>query len=227
MKCSPSPKDPPANTANAGDEESGVAAEADAPVPPRGVRSLLHAFEACCWLVCAVVLGSLAVGAVLIVRGTVMETARVLEDGPIAQLGAGAVDGGFLDVTLTDVPLEVSWPYLACFLTAGAAWLLLVVLVARLAGGLRRGRPFGGVRPVSLFVFAGVWTVLSFAVPMVMGDVRPAMAQAAGVSIPGATFSYAMTFEDLSAFLAGPLLAVAVGVLVTGSRLWHEQRTLV
>lgn len=201
--------------------------EADAPVPSRTVRVLLRVFEVFCWLVFAVIAGSLAVGVVLIVSGTVTESARVLDGGLFGRLSEGAVEGGYLDVVLTDVPLSVSWPYLAWFAVAGSAWLFLIALVARLTRGLRRGRPFGGVRPVVLFVFAGVWTVLSFAGPAIVGGVRPAMARAANVEIPGATFSYTMTFGDLASILAGPLIAVVVGVLVTGSRMWREQRALV
>lgn len=201
--------------------------EADAPIPPRAVRILLRVFEVVCWLVFAFVALGVVIGLCSVAAGTVMDTAQVLDGGRIAELSGGAVDGGYLDVTLTGVPFSVSWPYFVWMAAASAAWLFLFAMLARLTRGLRLGRPFGGVRPVVLFVFAGMWTVLSFAGPAVMASTRPAMAAAAGVQVPGATFAYAMTFEDLASVFAGPLFAVLVGILVTGSRLWREQRTLV
>lgn len=53
------------------------------------------------------------------------------------------------------------------------------------------------------------------------------MAAAAGVSIPNATFAYTMAAEDVLSIVIGPVVAVIVAVLATGSRMWSEHRTLV
>jgi hypothetical protein len=137
------------------------------------------------------------------------------------------VDGGAVDVTLQDVPLAVSWPYLLVLAASVLAWIVLCVALARIARGLRWGVPFRTVTPRFLYVLAAVWTGLAIAAPFVISATQPAMAEAAGVTVPGATFSYTMAVEDVVSIIVGPAIAVVVAVLATGSRMWSEHRTLV
>ena len=179
------------------------------------------------WATTALLVLFLTLGVVLmLVLGEIPVTARLIDGGSLVQGGA-QVEGGLIDVVLTDVPLSASWSYVLMMSAAGAAWAVLCVVLARISRGLRFGVPFRSVTPGFLYGLAAVWTGLSIAAPFVMAKAQPAMAAAAGVSIPNATFAYTMAAEDVLSIVIGPVVAVIVAVLATGSRMWSEHRTLV
>jgi len=201
--------------------------EVDVPRPPRFLRIALVVFEVGCWAAAGVLALLGVIGAILMLTGTVPGTARVMDGSTLIGAGGGTVEGGTIDVVFEGVPVSVSWPYLFTIIVTFGTWIVMCAALARIARGLRWGTPFRAVTPRFLYAFAAVWTVLAFAVPFVLSVTQPAMAQAAGVVIPGATFSYTMRVEDLLGILAGPVIAVVVAVLATGSRMWSEHRRLV
>jgi hypothetical protein len=175
-----------------------------------------------CWATTALLVLFLTLGVVLmLVLGEIPVTARLIDGGSLVQGGA-QVEGGLIDVVLTDVPLSASWSYVLMMSAAGAAWAVLCVVLARISRGLRFGVPFRSVTPGFLYGLAAVWTGLSIVAPFVMAKAQPA-----GVSIPNATFAYTMAAEDVLSIVIGPVIAVIVAVLATGSRMWSEHRTLV
>ena len=201
---------------------------ADVPRPPRFLRIAILVFEVGCW-VTAGLLAIIAVFGMALMTfwREVPVTARLIDGASLIENGGGAVDGGAIDVTLQDVPLAVSWPYLLVLAASVLAWIVLCIALARIARGLRWGVPFRTVTPRFLYVLAAVWTGLAIAAPFVISATQPAMAEAAGVTVPGATFSYTMAVEDVVSIIVGPIIAVVVAVLATGSRMWSEHRTLV
>ncbi|WP_198394259.1 hypothetical protein [Brevibacterium yomogidense] len=200
--------------------------EVDVPRPPRFLRITLAVFEVACWAAAAVLAGLGLVGVIMMGFGEVPVTGRVIDGASLIENG-GVIEGGSVDVYLEDVPLGVSWPFFATVLAVVGSWAILCVCLARISRGLRAGVPFRSVTPRFLYAFAAVWTVVAIAAPFVMGATQPAMAQAAGVALPGVTFAYTMTAEDLLGVFVGPVIAVVVAVLATGSRMWSEHRTLV
>ena len=201
---------------------------ADVPRPPRFLRIAILVFEVGCW-VTAGLLAIIAVFgmALMALWREVPVTARLIDGASLIENGGGAVDGGAIDVTLQDVPLAVSWPYLLVLAASVLAWIVLCIALARIARGLRWGVPFRTVTPRFLYVLAAVWTGLAIAAPFVISATQPAMAEAAGVTVPGATFAYTMAVEDVVSIIVGPIIAVVVAVLATCSRMWSEHRTLV
>lgn len=222
--------EPVIGSANTGSTAAGPtaagpsAADADVPRPPRFLRIALVVFEVACWVVSGVLVLAGIAGVISMVLGTVPGTARLMDGATLIEAGGGVVAGGTIDVMLEGVPVAVSWPYLFTIIVSFGAWIVMCIALARVSRGLRSGVPFRSVTPRFLYAFAAIWTVLAFAVPFVIGATQPTMAQAAGVVIPGATFSYTMRVEDLLGILAGPIIAVLVAVLATGSRMWAEHR---
>lgn len=200
----------------------------DVPRPPRFLRIAILVFEVGCWVTAGLLAIIAVFGMALMAFGReVPVTARLIDGASLIENGGGAVDGGAVDVTLQDVPLAVSWPYLLVLAASVLAWIVLCIALARIARGLRWGVPFRTVTPRFLYVLAAVWTGLAIAAPFVISATQPAMAEAAGVTVPGATFSYTMAVEDVISIIIGPVIAVVVAVLATGSRMWSEHRTLV
>lgn len=200
--------------------------EADVPRPPRFLRIALVVFEVACWTAVAVMAVLGLFGAIMMGFGEVPVTGRVIDGASLIENG-GMIEDGTVDVYLEGVPLGVSWPFLAAVLAVVGSWAILCVCLARISRGLRAGVPFRSVTPRFLYAFAAVWTVVAIAAPFVVSATQPAMAQAAGVTLPGVTFAYTMTAEDLLGVFVGPVIAVVVAVLATGSRMWSEHRTLV
>lgn len=203
------------------------AAVVDVPRPPRFLRIALLVFEVGCWVTIAVLAIVSVTAVVLLFNGTVPATARLIDGASLIENGGGVVDGGTIEVVLENVPLSVSWPFFLTLIVTVGAWIVLCVSLSRISRGLRWGVPFRSVTPRFLYAFAAVWTVVAIAGPFVIGATQPAMAQAVGVTVPGATFAYTMAVEDLLGILIGPVIAVVVAVLATGSRMWSEHRTLV
>ena len=208
-----------------GDRTRGARA-ADVPRPPRVLRIALVVFEVVCWVVSGVLVLAGVAGVITILLGTVPGTARLIGGADLIAEGGGVVEDGTIEVMLEGVPVGVSWPYLFTIVVSFGAWIVLCVALARVSRGLRSGVPFRSVTPGFLYAFAAIWTVLAFAAPFVVGATQPAMARAAGIVIPGATFSYTMRVEDLLGILAGPVIAVVVAVLATGSRMWAQHQRL-
>lgn len=202
-------------------------ADADVPRPPRFLRIAIVVFEVGCWAAAGLLALIGIVGVISMLMGTVPGTARLMDGATLIEAGGGVVEGGTIDVVFEGVPVGISWPYLFTIIVTFGAWIVMCAALARVARGLRWGAPFRSVTPRFLYAFAAIWTVLAFAAPFVLGATQPAMAQAAGVVIPGATFSYTMQVEDLLGILAGPVIAVVVAVFATGSRMWAEHRRLV
>lgn len=201
---------------------------ADMPRPPRFLRIAILVFEVGCWVTAGLLAIIAVIGMSLIVFWReVPATARLIDGASLIENGGGAVEGGAVDVILQDVPLAASWPYALVMAASVLAWIVLCIALARISRGLRWGVPFRTVTPRFLYVLAAVWTGLAIAVPFVISATQPAMAEAAGVTVPGATFSYTMAVEDVVSIIIGPVIAVVVAVLATGSRMWSEHRTLV
>lgn len=198
----------------------------DVPRPPRFLRIAILIFEVLCWATAGVLslVGVLGMALIVFWR-EVPVSARLIDGASLIENGGGAVEGGAVDVTLQDVPLAVSWPYLLVLAASVLAWVVLCIALARIARGLRWGVPFRSVTPRFLYVLAAVWTGLAIAAPFVISATQPVMAEAVGVTVPGATFSYTMSLGDLVSVVVGPLIAVAVAVLATGSRMWSQHRT--
>lgn len=198
----------------------------DVPRPPRFLRIAILIFEVLCWATAGVLslVGVLGMALIVIWR-EVPVTARLIDGASLIENGGGAVEGGAVDVLLQNVPLSASWPYALILGASACAWVVLCVALARISRGLRWGVPFRAVPPGFLYVLAVVWTLLSILSPFVMSATQPVMAEAADVTIPGVTFSYTMSLGDLVSVVVGPLIAVAVAVLATGSRMWSQHRT--
>lgn len=208
-------------------DSSVVAPDPDIPRPPRLLRIGLVVFEVVSWVSAGVLAIFGVLGIVSMLQGTVPGTARVMDGASLIAAGGAAVEGGTIDVVFEGVPVSVSWPYLFTIVATFGTWIVMCLALAVVSRGMRSGAPFRWVTPKFLYTFAAIWTVLAFAAPFVLGATQPAMAQAAGVVIPGATFSYTMQVEDLLGILAGPVIAVVVAVFATGSRMWAEHRRLV
>lgn len=207
--------------------ENNLTPEVEVPRPPRFLRVACGVFEVACWIAVAL-LGIVSVtGAALMFTGTVPVTGRLIDGGSLIENGGATIDGGLVDVELTNVPLSVSWPFFLTLVATIACWAVLCIALSRVSRGLRWGAPFRSVTPRFFYVFAAVWTVVAVAAPFVLGATQPQMAQAAGVAVPGVTFAYTMTVGDLLGIFAGPVIAIVVAVLATGSRMWTEHRTLV
>lgn len=181
--------------------------------PGRPVRVFLGAAEVLFWGLAVLFFVVAVVVTALAFRGTILETGRTM-DGTLPLVGGM----GSVDVVFEGVPVAVSWPYIVVLVLGVIAWLLLMLLLIRVVHGARLGSARRRVPTRLLYAFAFVWSASSFVFPFVLGRVRPAMADAAGVAIPGVTFTYTMTMVDLLSVLAGPLAVVVVAVTTSGRR---------
>lgn len=188
-------------------------ASGERPRPARPARVLLAAAEVLFWGLAVVFVVVAAVVTVLAFRGTILESGRTMGGTPPLVGGTGSVD-----VVFEGVPLSVSWPYIGVLVLGVIAWVLLMLLLIRVVRGARLGSARRRVPVRLLYAFAGVWSVTSFVFPFILGHVRPAMADAAGVAIPGVTFTYTMTMVDMLSVLAGPLAVVVVAITTSGRR---------
>lgn len=188
-------------------------ASGERPRPPRPARIVLAAAELLLWGLAVLFVVVAVVVTVQASRGTILESGRTMGGTP-PLVGSAS----WVDVVLEGVPLSVSWPYIGVVVLGVIAWVLLMLLLIRVVRGTRRGSARRRVPARLLYLFAIVWSVSSFVFPFILGRVRPAMAEAAGVAIPGVTFTYTMTLVDLLSVLAGPLAVVVVAITTSGRR---------
>lgn len=204
--------------------DSAKAVQPRRPIPV--VRSLLVVAEVVAGLLAALLLTLTITLVVTGLRGQIPVTASLVTPSPLAQQGA-AVDSGTIDLMLRDVALSVSWPYLVTLLATSLLMVVMIVFIAWLARGLRQGRPYRDGQTRLLLALAILWVVASLVGPLVLGQVQPAMAASAGVSVPGYTFDYVLPPGDLIAILVGPVLLLIAGAFIIGNRMWREHRVLV
>lgn len=194
--------------------------------PSKPIRASLRCVEVLSWLL-AIFFLLAAVGISIDgVRGEVSVTAQLADTDGLRTDGA-QVDGGYLDVTLTNVPLEASWPYLLILAIVALTLTATCILVAKLAKGVRRGAPFAAVPPRLLYVFAAIWTAVAITAVVVLATTQHRMAESVGANIPGATSMYSPDVLDIGAIALGPVVAIVIAIFASGSKMWAEHRVMV
>lgn len=194
--------------------------------PSKPIRASLRCVEVPSWLMgilCLIAAVGIPVDGA---RGNVSLTAQ-LTDASQFQRSSAQVDGGYIDVTLKNVPLESSWAYILVLVLVSLMFATTFILVARLTKGVRHGAPFDAVSPRVLYVFAALWTALSIAAVAVLAATQHRIAESVGASIPGASFVYSPSALDIGAIALGPVVAIVIAIFASGSKMWSEHRVMV